>query len=54
MVINFKIKKKTKMLRFYLPRVKVSWKLKLSAQFYPDGVFCFENRASLYFDTAIS
>ena len=28
-------------------------KLNLSERFQPGGVFCFENRASVYFDTAI-
>ena len=28
-------------------------KLNLSERFQPDGVFCFENRASVYFDTAV-
>ena len=28
-------------------------KLNLSECFQPDGVFCFENRASVYFDTAV-
>ena len=28
-------------------------KLNLSECFQPDGVFCFENRASVYFDTAL-
>ena len=28
-------------------------KLNLSECFQPDGVFCFENRASVYFDIAI-
>ena len=33
---------------------KVSWKLYLYACFQPDGVFRFENRISVYYDTAIS
>ena len=34
-------------------RKELKAKLNLSERFQPDGVFRFENRASVYFDTAI-
>ena len=34
-------------------RLNVSWKLTLPAGFQPGGVFRLENRASVYFDTAM-